>query len=370
MVRRLLYLNGLGVLAVILFHSAGWGFVAMFAWTPRYLPVMEPVFDQAGSFSYYVLRFIEQVASAAIPLFLFVSGYFLAFAVGKRPNLEAKQIGARVKALIIPYALWTVLAWALKLAEGNVFAPQQYLMMFLIGNSTPAYYYVPLLIQYYLLAPLLTPLARKYWVWLLLATGAFQFALQGAVTAVSLFGLRGVPVWVAQLAMLPKWLFLSRLFWVVLGMVVGFHLPTFKRFFDRWKWVWLITAVLLIPLSILESELILRASGQPWLEHRDTILDTIYHLAVLFAFFGFVNVTLPANRWVSDLGTKSFGIYLAHVPVMEYVSRGIYLLAPAILQYQILFMGIVAVTGLGIPLIMIAIMNRPLFRRYYAYVFG
>ena len=179
MVRRLLYLNGLAALAVILFHSAGWGFVAMFAWTPRYLPVMEPVFDQAGSFSYYVLRLIEQVASAAIPLFLFVSGYFLAFAVGKRPNLEAKQIGARVKALIIPYTLWTILAWALKLAEGNLFAPQQYLVMFLIGSSTPAYYYVPLLIQYYLLAPLLTPLARKYWVWLLLATWGISVCLAG-----------------------------------------------------------------------------------------------------------------------------------------------------------------------------------------------
>jgi fucose 4-O-acetylase-like acetyltransferase len=370
MVRRLLYLNGLAILAVILFHTAGWGFVAMFAWTPRYLPVAEPVFDQFGSVSYYVLRLVEQLVVAAIPLFLFVSGYFLAFAVGKRPNLEAKQISARIKALLIPYLLWTLLTWGLKLAEGTLYSPQQYLVMFLTGSTTPAYYYIPLLIQFYLLAPLLAPLARKYWVWLLLLTGVFQFALQGAVTAVLLFGVRGVPAWVGQLASIPKWLFLSRLFWVALGLVVGFHLPLFKAFFARWRWLWLVTAVLLIPLGLLEWELILHLSGRQWLEHRETVLDTVYSLALLFAFFGFVNVTLPANRFVSDMGARSLGIYLAHIPVMEYVARGIYLLFPFILQYQILFQPIMIITGLGIPLLLMALMNRPPFRRFYAYLFG
>ncbi len=369
MVRRLLYLNGLAILAVILFHTTGWGFVAMFSWTPRYLPVSEPVFDQMGSLSYYALRVIEQTVAAAIPLFLFVSGYFLAFAAGKRPNLEWKQVGARIKALLIPYTLWTVGLWVLYAVERGPASPLQYLVMFLTGSTTPAYYYVPLLIQYYVLAPILIPLARKYWVWLLVVTGAFQLLLQGGITAVNLFGVDSVPQWVIWLASLPKWLFLARLFWVALGLVVGFHLKTFKEFLDKSKWVWLGTAVLLIPLGVIEWQLILRSSGQPWLDHRETVLDTIYALAVLFAFLGFAHVKFPANAVVSDLGSKSFAIYLAHIPVMEYVARAIYVLAPAVLQYQILLQPILIVTGLGIPLLMIATMNRPPFRRYYGYVF-
>ena len=57
MIRRLLYLNGIAILCVILFHTTNWGLTAMFAWTPRYLPVSEPVFDQTGSPAYYWIRF-------------------------------------------------------------------------------------------------------------------------------------------------------------------------------------------------------------------------------------------------------------------------------------------------------------------------
>jgi len=36
MVRRLLYINGLAIIAVVMFHAAGMGFVAMFFWYQRY----------------------------------------------------------------------------------------------------------------------------------------------------------------------------------------------------------------------------------------------------------------------------------------------------------------------------------------------
>jgi hypothetical protein len=35
MFKRLLFLNGLATIGLILFHSAGWGFVAMFFWPER-----------------------------------------------------------------------------------------------------------------------------------------------------------------------------------------------------------------------------------------------------------------------------------------------------------------------------------------------
>jgi hypothetical protein len=50
MVRKLLYLNGLAIIGVILFHTAGTGFTAMFAWGHRHLPDSVPVMSQVGSF--------------------------------------------------------------------------------------------------------------------------------------------------------------------------------------------------------------------------------------------------------------------------------------------------------------------------------
>ena len=51
-----------------------------------------------------------------------------------------------------------------------------------------------------------------------------------------LYGYENIPkVW-GWLAYLPKWLFLTRLFWFVLGMVVGFHITKFRQFLNRFKW--------------------------------------------------------------------------------------------------------------------------------------
>jgi hypothetical protein len=83
MIRRLLYLNGLAILAVILFHTSGMGFIAMFAWTHRYLPVTVPNYDLFGSSAYYGLRVVEGIVVFSIPAFLFISGFFIAFATGR-----------------------------------------------------------------------------------------------------------------------------------------------------------------------------------------------------------------------------------------------------------------------------------------------
>ena len=83
MAKRLLLPNGLSIASVILFHAAGWGLTAMFAWPHRYLPVTSPNYDQAGSASYYALRLVEQLIIFAISAFIFVSGFFIAFTAGR-----------------------------------------------------------------------------------------------------------------------------------------------------------------------------------------------------------------------------------------------------------------------------------------------
>lgn len=370
MVRRLLYFNGLAILCVILFHAAGWGFVAMFSWTPRYLPVSQPVFDQAGSVSYFALRLVEQIVVVAIPAFLFVSGYFIAFSTGRRANIAWKQVFARAKTLFIPYVVWTLFVWITRFVQGERYAIDQYVVMFLTGRTTPAYYYVPLLIQFYLISPLLIPLAKKKWALLLLVTGVIQIALQLSQMAFLIFGAENLPAFITRIALIPKWVFLVRIFWFTLGIVIGFHLSQFKQFLSRYKWVFLTVALISIPLGMIEWEAIVRASGQDWLPHRETVLDSVYAVAIIFAFFAFTHIKLPLSSQVNDLGVKSFGIYLSHIPVMEYTARLIYLFVPWILGIQILFQPIMIVFGLGIPLLMMEFTNRTPLRRYYAYIFG
>ena len=371
MVRRLLYLNGLAILFVILFHTTGWGLTAMFAWTPRYLSVNEPVFYQTGSLPYYWIRFAEQVIAVAVPAFLFVSGYFIAFTTGHRSNLAWTQIWGRIKALLIPYAIWSVLIWVSSFVLlGEVVSPLGYVTNFLIGSTEITYYYVPLLIQYFALSPLIIPLARNKWVPLLIVTGMFQFVYQIGIMMELLYGYDNIPGWAGWLAYMPKWLFLARLFWFVLGVVVGFHITQFKQFLDRFKWIFLVITIACLPLGMLEWEAMFRFSGRDYLNMRETILDSIYSLSFIFTLLAFTNSSLPWNKQVSDLGVKSFGIYLTHYTAQTYVAKAIYWLAPWMLGIQILFQPIIMFVGVAAPLLLMYIVEKTFLRKYYSYLFG
>jgi membrane-bound acyltransferase YfiQ involved in biofilm formation len=370
MVRKLLLLNGFSILGVILYHSVGWGFVAMFSWTHRYLPVVSPNYDQIGSLSYFVMRFVEQFVIFTIPAFLFVSGFFIAFATGQaRSNIGWGTIRGRIKKMLIPYLIWSFVLFGLMFLQGSRFTPLQYLRMLLTGQTNPAFYYVPLLIQYYLLSPLLVPLAKKYWKPVLIVTGIIQIAVQISYYP-AILGLND-PSFQQLPTLIPKWFFPARIFWFTLGVVAGFHLKTLKIWLERYKWYFLVTAIVLIPLGMLEWEWYLRVSGQMWIDSRETFLDSVYTLAFIFSFLAIDKISsVPFSKQIGDLGSKSFGIYITHSPVMEYTARGIYHLAPWIFGYQILFQPILILTGLGIPLLMMAIVNRSPARKYYQYLFG
>jgi probable poly-beta-1,6-N-acetyl-D-glucosamine export protein len=370
MIRRLLQLNGISILGVILFHAAGWGFVAMYAWNARYAPITGPNYDSTGSVAYLVLRLMEQLAVFSIPAFLFVSGYFVAFATKRNQRtIGWNVIGARIKGLLIPYLIWSTLLFALAALQGQVYRPAQYAVGFLTGQANPAYYYVPLLIQFYLLAPLLAPLARNHPRALLIGAGLLQLTVQ-VLYYPTLFNLNVPAALTPYVDTFPKWVFPVRIFWFSLGMVAGFHLAELKALLARIKWLALATAVALIPLGMVEWETILQLSSQPFLAHRETLLDSVYSLAVLMAFLAFDKTILPAAKRLEDLGSKSFGIYLVHSPVMEFTARGLYHLAPLVLVYQILFQPLLILAGLGIPLLLMALVDRSPARKYYKYLFG
>ena len=120
MVRRLLLLNGLAVVGAVLNHTTGWGFTAMFWWVHRYLPVEPPNFDQMGSAGYYLLLGLQQAIMFAVPAFLFVSGYFIAFATG-RQDLKGswRLIRSRIIYLLVPYLVWSLLVFAADFVEGK-----------------------------------------------------------------------------------------------------------------------------------------------------------------------------------------------------------------------------------------------------------
>jgi peptidoglycan/LPS O-acetylase OafA/YrhL len=368
MTRKFLYLNGLAILCVILFHAAGWGFTAMFSWAHRYLPVSSPDYSQASSPVYYALRLIEQLVVFSIPAFLFVSGYFVAFTTGKKPAPAWSAILARVKILLIPYLVWSVLILAANALQGRPPSLAGAAQALLIGSTYPSYYFVPLLIQFYLLAPLLVPLVRRYPLAVLLVTGLLQLTIHALIYPTVLGISSPLTDFIAH--SFPKWFFPVRLFWFCAGIAAGFYLNHIKAAILRLRPVWVGLTTVLFAAGFIEWELLTGASGQPFLEMRETVVDALYAASFILMILSLPDSSLPLSSRLNDWGAKSFGIYLVHSPVMEYAARAIYHFLPALLGMTALFVLIIAVIGLAVPLALMAVVKRSPLSRWYVYLFG
>jgi surface polysaccharide O-acyltransferase-like enzyme len=368
MARKFLYINGLAILAVILFHASGWGFTAMLPWAHQYLPENIDPHSSLGSFSYYALRAVEQWVMFSIPIFLFVSGYFAAFNTrAQEKTIAWKTVLNRIKFLAIPYLFWTIVLLAVNLLEGKIPTFLELIEIFLTGSISPAYYFVILLIQFYLLAPFLIPLARNHWKGLLLVTGIIQILIHLLQYVFILQPESSLSM--VMIEVLPKWFFLVRLFWFSLGLTIGFHRTEFKKIFEGKTAVWISATVILYILGFIEWEVLTKLSGLQWIETRETIIDALYALTLLFTLLS-LNRTMPIQNLFEKIGAQSFGIYLVHIPVMLFLAKAIYHFWPWLLSQTILFVIIIAAAGLGLPLLVMWIFRRSSLNRVYGYIFG
>ncbi len=146
--------------------------------------------------------------------------------------------------------------------------------------------------------------------------------------------------------------------------------PTFKERFFPLRFYFLIVAILLIPLGVLEWEYLLSHSGRDWFPPRETILDTVYGFSVLVSLLTFKLKKLTSIKSFQTLGTLSFGIYLAHSAVMIVVAKLIYRFIPVLLGFPLLYLPLMIVCGLFIPIILIMITKRSPLKHWVGYLFG
>jgi surface polysaccharide O-acyltransferase-like enzyme len=383
MTRRFLLLMGLGILGLILNHSATFGYQATFDLAWRYRPEVAascgdltppvncPNYDQLHSATYWGLTLVRRFIAFGVPVFLMVSGYFIAFAAGRKDaRIKWPILKARVVGLLIPYFIWSVIIFAGQAIFYNRVYPSAwaYVERLLIGGATGSYYYIPLLIQLYLLSPLLVPLAKNHWKWLLAGTAVLMLFVE-TLRYFQLFGL-GAPVVPTLISLTPLWFFPRRLFWFALGIVFGFHIGEFKPYFVRHKNKLVVGAVLFYLLSLVEFEVLLAASGQPWIDFFSTYTTNIYAGLFMLAMLSVDKLKLPFTPQIMDIGAKAFGIYLVHEQVLELVGTLMFRFTPWILEYQILYQPIMIAFSLGVPLLLMRVVSRLPVKKLYKYSFG
>lgn len=369
--KRLLVLNGLSILAVIANHATLSGYIAMFFWTDRYWNVSVPNYDQMGSFGYYLLVAVQKLALFCVPAFLFVTGVFLTYmARGSQSRLTLGVVWRRVLNFIPPYLIWIGLYFLAEFVLGKVYTPVQYVSQIIFVNRSPLFF-VPLVIVYYLLSPVLAPLAQK--------RGAVLLAVSGLILAggvahsyitLANFGkenpLESIYRWV-----LPDGPLFEYFFYFALGMLVGFHNARVKPLLVRFRWVLLGFTLGFGLLAVVESELVYQATQSIFWRSRTLTLPTVlYSITFILSFMAFDSVRLPFENQLFKLGGSTLGVYLIHQIPLIYIPKIIYHVFPAILAYQVLYQPLLVSLALAAPLILMELVRRTPIKPAYRILFG
>jgi fucose 4-O-acetylase-like acetyltransferase len=370
MTRRLLLLNGLAILAVICHHAALRTFDEVFLSTGRYFPDTTTNYNQMGSLSYYALLVVIKLTLFSVPAFLFVSGFFIAYAArGSRSDLSWKMIRVRIINLLVPYLIWSLIIffglWLQScVRECQLDTLSTYLAKLALGKADPIYWYIIVICQLYLLAPLLIPVAKIRWRLLLLIAALIQFSAS-AITYLEYFNVE-MPLALRLVATFE--LFTNGIFYFVFGIVIGFHLQEFKEWLDRLKWGLLVIAVIAGIMSVVEEDFLFQMAR--YIGTRETPLTALYVITFILSYLAFEKVDIPQSKMVYQIGSKTFGLYLLHNKVQGYILMAAYSFVPTLLTYQILLQPILIALGLGIPLLFMSFVAKSQLRGMYRYLFG
>jgi peptidoglycan/LPS O-acetylase OafA/YrhL len=154
-------LKGLSILAVILIHFNG------------------KLFSSLSLVQKHWLLSFDQLLRFCVPLFVALSGYSLTKKYSSEKINFVSFLKRRVLKIIPAYLFWSAIAYLsiilFKTWPGYQDSYPWWQIVFL-GKADYHLYFVPMIIQLYLLFPFLLQLVKKYRVWFLAIAGLFQFA--------------------------------------------------------------------------------------------------------------------------------------------------------------------------------------------------
>jgi peptidoglycan/LPS O-acetylase OafA/YrhL len=367
--RVLLPLSGLAIIAVVCNHATGFGLTALVWWADRLGSLgASPLTDKVGN--YVFITIISRLTPFAVPAFLVISGIFLRYAArGDPPTVGWTFVRARVLRL-----LWPCLVWSGAMLIGQCLwgsrpdAPLDYVLDLL---ATGQFFFVPLLMQFYLVSPWLVRWAKHKPVLLLAATAAIQIGFTSLLYLAPEFES------VARFRYDTAFLFIWGAFYFPLGVVLGFHSQRIRPWLVAHRWLLLIGVVVSGALNLLESLLIRSTYGWAddygWANSTNTFSAMLYVLLFVLLFLSLERPQLPLAKRLEWLGGRSYGIYLSNLLFLELSAKTIYYLTPLVpwlLGVQPIFISALVVVGVGGPAVIMEAVKHSPFKRLYPYLFG
>lgn len=348
MARQFPLMRGIAIILVLINHS-----ITMSIWMADRFGYAQP-----PQVLMPVLVILKQLGLFSVPIFLFLSGAFFAFASQNRPLGSAyRAVFKNLQGVIWPYLVWSLmfyLVMALLVVEQA--QPLQYLKDLIIGYP---YNFVTLLIFFYLVAPLLVRATRRQPILVLAAILLYQIFLK-AVADPATIGVT-LPSW-SQYLTLPVIRYPFSLWGIFfpLGMVYHQHQRMMNALPQKAAYLILGGTLILFALDVLTEM-------------------NILHLplaAILCPVLGMLLTpkirrdAVPNYPWFESVGKRSYGLYLTNLIVITVVLFAIHLVFPWLLEQYLLLVPVLFVIALYLPWGLMRLMEYSPQRVAYRYIFG
>lgn len=284
----------------------------------------------------------NQASRFAVPLFFMISGFVLElnYVTGQSYFGFLKK---RIEKLFIPYLFWSAIYYFLVYPVGrNPF----FIKSLLFGDASYQLYFIPSLLLFYFIFPILYKYFR------IIGNNLFLLFLFLTQVAILYFD------YYERSLLIPYPLLISILnfFPFVFGIYISIYYEKFKLLISKKSIVLLLFFLTLGSLSIIFKEgyfgYINTHNYQTFYSQwRPSVL--IYSLSLSGLFYLFFNKLKANEKVVKSIAGKSFLVFLIHVIVLELISNFV----PNLVRVDILYFGSVVLISFGFSYVLHKIPN-------------
>ncbi|GAB20348.1 hypothetical protein GOEFS_113_00040, partial [Gordonia effusa NBRC 100432] len=240
----------------------------------------------------------------------------------------------RIKLVIFPYLIWSTIYFVITVMWGSgriaelPFSLQEYVWNLSWGLAGFQMYFLFVMLQVYLLFPLVLWLIRKtvgHHAAVLGVSFAVQIALTATLTHWTPPGYLGTIWWHHYATFLPYQ------FFIVLGAVAAVHRERIKQWLVGRGWVLTIALVLTAALAVATYLIRVFVDDQKPMDASNAFQPTLIPFLVVAIACLYAAALRWNDRWrsktprfasaVSWASNRSFGVFLAHVLVLFFILR-------------------------------------------------
>ena len=249
-----------------------------------------------------LLIVIRQLLNCAVPIFLAISAFFIANKKFETFTDVKAFWKKQIPKVYIPCLVWSIPYLVLDICSGSNLLKSG-INFFFCGYSI--YYFIALIIQFYLLTPLLVKINNFFW---------------GVV--LSLISILSISLYVYSELQLPLILYAGPFLVWIMFYIQGVFMSRMKRNYSSWGLLLLL--ILCFLLQIYESKNLFELNGRGMGIKATAYL---YSSVAIFLLFSqklqnlYQTKTNLIFRTIEYIGRISFSIYLIHMFVILLVNR-------------------------------------------------